>query len=192
MTLGEERLIVKANLRQAYEILSPRLVLLVTTVNSHGGINAAPISWSSPISFDPPIVMISLAPVRHTYQNIKQNKEFVINVLNKSHLDHMLRCAAGYPPGINKLEIAGLGWYSSEIVKTPRVREGKAWLECKLLDERIMGDHIAIFGDVVMAEVKDEMLTGGRIDFTKVNPPLHISKDEFAVDFKIIKRKRYD
>ncbi len=183
---------MKIDLKKAFSVLSPRLVVLVTTMNKAKAINAAPISFVCPISFDPPIIMLSIRPVRHTYQNIIETKEFVINVLSKKYAEQILRCAAPYPPGINKLDIVGLHWYSSERIRVPRVKEGVLWLECKFLEEKKMGDHVIIFAEVVCAEAKDDVISEGEIDFEKVNPLLHIQKNKFAVDFKVVKYKRYD
>jgi flavin reductase (DIM6/NTAB) family NADH-FMN oxidoreductase RutF len=124
--------------------------------------------------------------------NILSTREFVINILSKERLDQVLRCATPYQEGVNKLELAGLRWYSSKMVKPPRVREAKAWIECRVLEEKRLGDHVVIFGEVVTAEVRDDATVGEEIDLSKVNPVGHIGKDKFAVDFKVIKHKRYD
>jgi flavin reductase (DIM6/NTAB) family NADH-FMN oxidoreductase RutF len=183
---------MKYPLDKSYRLLSPRLVILVTTVNSKEGANAAPISFCSPVSFFPPIVMISLTPQIRTHKNIQETKEFVLNILPKQYTDQVLRCAARYPEGINKLEVVGLKKFSSILVKPPRVKEAFAWLECRLIDEKRLGDHFAIFGEVLTAEVKDEVIKEGEIDFSKVSPILHLFKENFAFDFKVVKQKRYD
>lgn len=183
---------MKVNPEVAYQVLGPRITVLVTTVDSDKKINAAPISFVSPIGFSPAIVMISLAPTMHTYQNIKETREFVINILGKDHLEQVLRCGAAYAKGVNELEQVGLRWYSSELVRPPRVKEGKAWIECKFLEERKMGDHLAIFGEVLTAEVSDDVITDGKPDLIKISPIGHMSGNMFAVDFKPVKHKRYD
>ncbi|MCS7106172.1 MAG: flavin reductase family protein [Candidatus Aenigmarchaeota archaeon] len=183
---------MKYPLEKSYRLLSPRLVVLVTTVNSKQGVNAAPISFCSPVSFSPPIVMISLTPEIRTHKNIKETKEFVINILPKQYIDQVLRCAARYPEGVNKLEVVGLKKFSSVLVKPPRVKEAFAWLECRLIEEKRLGDHFAIFGEVLTAEIKDEVVKDGEIDFSKVSPVLHLFKEYFAFDFKVAKQKRYD
>ena len=177
---------------QAYKLLSPRPVLLVTTLNSKDTVNASPVSFATPISFAPPIILISLAPVRHTYKNILYSREFVINILGKECLDQILRCAIPYQEGVNKLQQAGLKSYSSKIVKPPRVKEAKAWIECRFLEDRRIGDHMAVLGEVLTAEVRDEVVENEEINFLKVNSILHVWKDTFASDFKIIKQKRYE
>ncbi|MFH8086762.1 MAG: flavin reductase family protein [Candidatus Aenigmatarchaeota archaeon] len=183
---------MKYPLEKAYRLISPRLVVLVTTVNSKEGVNAAPISFCSPVSFSPPIVMISLTPEIRTHKNIQETKEFVINILPKQYVDQVLRCAARYPEGVNKLEVVGLRKFSSILVKPPRVKEAFAWLECKLIEEKKVGDHFAIFGEVLVAEIKDEIVKEDEIDFSKVSPILHLFKEYFAFDFKVVKQKRYD
>lgn len=183
---------MKYPLEKAYRLISPRLVILVTTVNSKQGTNAAPVSFCSPISFSPPIVMISLTPEIRTHKNIQETKEFVINILSKQYVDQVLKCAARYPEGINKLEVVGLRKFSSVLVKPPRVKEAFAWLECRLIDEKRLGDHFAIFGEVLAAEIRNEIVKEEEIDFSKANPMLHLFKEYFAFDFKVVKQKRYD
>jgi len=178
---------MKVELNKAYRLLSPRLVVLLTTVNSKQGVNAVPIDFIIPINYSPPIIMISLMPLGHTYKNISATKEFVINILSKRYSDKVMRCAARYQEGINKLNQANLHQYSSQLVKPPRVKEADLWMECRYLDEKRFEDHVAIFGEVVVAEVRDELMKGSEVDFSKIEPFLHITKD-YVVETKIRKK----
>lgn len=175
--------------KRSYSLLSPRLTVVITTLNSTSIPNACVVSFISPVSIDPPLLMISLAPVRHTYKNIISTGEFVVNILGKRYIDQMLRCAAKYQEGVNKIQQAGLGWYSSKLVTPPRIREASVWLECKVTGSKEMGDHIAIFGEVLEAEARDNVIKDGEVDLQLINPVLHISKDEFAVEFRKTKHK---
>jgi len=177
---------------KAYRLLSPRLVLLITTLNSKAGVNAAPVDFATPVSINPPVVMISLAPSRHTYQNIIDHKEFVINILGREYINQVLRCSTPYQNGVDKLRLAGLNWFSSERVDPPRVREAKAWIECEMTEQKQHGDHVAIFAEVLAAEIREEATTFGEVDIGKLKPMFHATKDEFITDFKITKHKRYD
>lgn len=187
-----QKIVMEIEKNRIHEILCPRPIAVITTLNSFRAINACVVSFISPISFEPAIVMIALAPIRHTYKNIKETKEFVVNILGKEFIDQTLMCAKKYQEGVNKVQQAGLRWYSSKLVKPPRIKEAKAWIECKFLEDKKVGDHVVIFGEVLEVEVAESILTNGEIDLTKLNPIAHISKDKFAVDFKIIKHKRYD
>jgi len=177
---------------KAYRLLSPRLVLLITTVNSKAGVNAMPVDFATPVSINPAIVMISLAPTRHSYQNIVDHKEFVINILGREYINQVLRCSTPYQNGVDKLLLSGLSWFSSERVDPPRVKEAKAWIECEMTEQKQHGDHVAVFAEVLAAEIRDETTTSGEIDVEKLKPMFHVIKDEFITDFKITKHKRYD
>lgn len=173
-----------------YHLIAPRPVAVITSLNSTDTPNAMVVSFISPVSFNPPILMISLAPVRHTYQNILKSGEFVVNILSKRYSRQILRCAAKYQEGADKVAQAGLRTITSKIVSAPRIKEAKIWIECKIRDSKLVGDHFAIFGEAVAIEVKDDVLKDGKVDMRKVDPMLHISKDDFAVDFKLMKYKR--
>jgi flavin reductase (DIM6/NTAB) family NADH-FMN oxidoreductase RutF len=77
---------------KAYRLISPRLLILVTTRDILDGINAMPTTFVAPVSFKPPIVMISVPPKSNTYDNILDNKEFVINILPSEYLTKVLKC----------------------------------------------------------------------------------------------------
>lgn len=179
-------------IEKSHRLLSPRLLTVITTKNSKDGVNAAPVDFCSPVSFNPPIVMAALQPQIKTHKNIQETEEFVINILSREYVDQVLRCAARYPEGVNKLKIVGLKQYSSAFVKPPRIKEAKIWLECKLVEEKKVGDHFAVFGEVVAADVRDDLMKEGEIDLAGITPILHLVKDNFAVDYKVIKHRRYD
>lgn len=178
--------------RDFYKILSPRLAVAVTSLNSTAIPSACVVSFIAPISISPPMLMISLTPVRHTYKDIAQSKEFVVNILGKRYIDQLLQCAAKYQEGVNKIRQAGLRSYSSKLVSPPRISEAAAWIECKVADSKEIGDHIAIFGEVLEVEIRNTALKNGEFDIESVNPVLHLSGDNFASDFKVFKHKRYD
>ncbi len=183
---------MRLDLKKSYKLISPRLAVAITTLNSTDTPNACVVSFISPVSKSPPVLMISLAPVRHTYKNIINSGEFVVNILGKRYIDQLLRCAAKYQEGVNKIQQADLDWYSSKLVSPPRIREASAWLECRVTESKKIGDHIAVFGEILEAEVKGSVIKDGKVDLRAINPVLHIGGSDFATDFKIIKRKIYD
>jgi len=177
---------------KAYRLLSPRLVYLITTMNSMGGANAAPMDFATPVATSPAVIMIATKPDTRTYQNIVHSREFVMNILSKGFIDKVLGCAKRYMEGVNKLEQVGLHSYSSQLVDPPRVKEAKAWIECRMIEEKRFSDHVVIFAEPLIAEVNDDVLTEGEVDITKLNPIVHLTEDRFLTEFKISKHKRYD
>lgn len=180
---------MKIDPSKAYKLLSPRIVVLLTSINSKHGINAIPIDFIIPVNYSPPIIMVAVQPGGQTYKNIKESGEFVINIMSKKHFNEVMRCAVRYQEGINKIQQVGLHHFSSQFVRAPKIKEAKAWLECKVVDEVAFKDHIAIFAEVVAAEVSDEIVVGGEIDYSRINPILHITKD-YTIEFKATKKKK--
>ncbi|MEM5878944.1 MAG: flavin reductase family protein [Candidatus Aenigmatarchaeota archaeon] len=174
---------------KAYRLLSPRIVVLLATANSKHGMNAIPIDFIIPVNYLPPIIMVAIQQGGQTYRNIKESGEFVVNIMSKKYLNEVMRCAKRYQEGINKIQQVGLHHFSSQFVRAPRIREAKAWLECKLVDEIVFKDHVAIFAEIVVAEVSDEIVTNGEIDYSRINPILHITKD-YSIEFRATKKKK--
>ncbi|MEM5829322.1 MAG: flavin reductase family protein [Candidatus Aenigmatarchaeota archaeon] len=174
---------------KAYKLLSPRIVVLLTTINSRHGMNVIPIDFISQVNHSPPIIMVAIQIGSQTYKNIKENGEFVINIMSRKHFNEVMRCATRYQEGINKIQQVGLHHFSSQLVKAPRIKEAKAWLECKFVDEILFKDHAAIFAEIISAEVSDEIVVNGEIEFSKINPILYITKD-YKIEFKVMKKKK--
>ena len=60
---------VKVPLENAYKFLAPRPIVLITTVDKQGRINAAPMSWVTPVESDPLILAFSTSYESDTYRN---------------------------------------------------------------------------------------------------------------------------
>ncbi|MHA1708781.1 MAG: flavin reductase family protein [Candidatus Baldrarchaeia archaeon] len=180
----------EVDLSLAYRLIAPRPVVIITTVDSNGRINAAPFSLVCPVSFDPPRVMFCTDPEHDTYLNVKETKEFVINVPPADILDKVWETARDYPRGVNELEKAGLKWEPSLKVKPPRVVECVAHLECVYAWEREVGDHVMIVGDVVAAFVNEDCIDRSNVlDVRTAKPLLHVGRNVFVIGDKRISAK---
>ncbi len=175
----------------AYPKLLVRPVVVITTVSDNGIPNAAPFSFNSPISFDPPLYGFSCNPAHDTWRNIQANGEFVVNIVNKDFGELMHILETDYPYEDNELKHAGLTEERAKKVRPPRIKEAIAWMECKFEDSFELGDHIWIVGRVQLVEVKDAYWgEGGVMDVDRANPLIHIASEFFAVDAKGAKYKR--
>ena len=174
------------NPTQFYKAMAPRLTVLVTTVDREGNINAAPFSFVSPVSMDPPLVMVSSGHGKDTLKNVRDTREFVLNIPNEDILNEICKCGGKFPHGINELDEAGLTAEDSATVKPPRVSECIAWFECSLEAEHEAGDHIMLIGRVLKAEVKDGLVKDGNLDVGKAKAIQHIGGTEFAVPERVV------
>ncbi len=159
----------KATPHQIYNLLiglvAPRPIALITSKDLAGRLNAAPFSAYNYVGVDPPIVAIGVGNRpgpgvigKDTAQNIRQIREFVINVVNESIAEAMNLCAIDFPPGVNELEIAQLHTAPSSIVSVPRILEAPASLECREFTTMEIGRSRVILGQVVAIHVEDAFM----------------------------------
>jgi len=164
----------KVPLSSAIRLITPRLTALITTLDNKGVVNAAPYSWVAPVSFSPPLVYVGIGgKYKHTYINAKATGEFVVNVVSEGFGHQAVDCAEHHEPGQDLLAKHGLNTAPSENVKTPRVMESKAILECKVKDivEVKDSDHVMLIGEVVAAE------SAGNVE--DIKPLMHDTGDSF-------------
>src|ERR1035438_7555562 len=109
-------------------LIAPRPIAWITSVDLAGRINAAPFSAYNYVGTDPPIVAVGVGNRpgpgvvgKDTAQNIRNTREFVINVVNETLAEAMVTCAIDFPPGVNELEIAHLKTAPSSVVSVPRI-----------------------------------------------------------------------
>jgi flavin reductase (DIM6/NTAB) family NADH-FMN oxidoreductase RutF len=157
-----------------YKVLTslviPRPIAWVTSLNETGAINLAPFSFFNAVGSDPLYVVISIGlrddgSPKDTAQNIQARGEFVVNLVTEDLLGAMNISAADFPPDQSELITAKLHAAPSVHVKTPRLAESQASLECKLFKSEALGANTLIIGEVVMFHVADHL----------VGPRLHIN-----------------
>ena len=156
--------------------LSPLPVTLISTVGADGVYNAAPFSAVCPISWEPPLLCVSIASKngirKDTAQNIVDSGDFVINIMSEDYVKPILTTSAAYPSNENEIEKAGLTSSPASKVKAPLIKEAQVNLECSLYREIEIGEGETIrwvyFGEVLLMHIRDEIMTAGKIDPIKL------------------------
>ena len=144
---------------QMFKRILPIPLTLITTVDKDGIPNAAPYGCVMPILRPLDLIAIASAFPRDTLKNIRETKEFVVNVIGRPSFEKAMKCAKNFPPEVNELEEVGLESESSKKVKPPRVKDAIGWIEARL-EKEITGDNYSIIiGKVVLAEVNDRFLS---------------------------------
>lgn len=152
---------------RAYALLSalvtPRPIAWVTTVDMEGLINVAPFSFFNVLGVHPPVVGFCPADRADgtptlTVRNIASTHEFVVNLVDESVAEAMLQTTASLPPGICKLERAGLTTGLSTAVRPPRIAESPASLECTEYQTLQIGANRLVIGLVKRIHVREELL----------------------------------
>lgn len=165
----------------AYRLLAPRPTIIVTTINSHGQVNAAPFSFTMPVSMKPPLIAFASVPTHHTFQNLQESHEFVVNIPTEHILEKLWITGEKLPQGVNELEKADLTQLPSAHVRPPRISECVAHLECKVHWIKQTGDHHIVVGEVLAVHAHIAALKDGLLDVEAVKPILHLGGVNFVV-----------
>lgn len=160
--------------------IGPRPICFASTVDREGRRNLAPFSFFNVFSANPPIVVFSPArsgrdgSSKHTYDNVLEIPEVVINVVNYAMVHQTSLASSPFARGVDEFVKAGFTPIPSETVKPWRVAESPVQMECDVVEVRPLGDGGGS-GNLVICRVKmlhinDEVLDAdGRIDQTKID-----------------------
>jgi flavin reductase (DIM6/NTAB) family NADH-FMN oxidoreductase RutF len=168
--------------RDRYKLLIslviPRPIALVTTLGPAGVVNAAPFSFFNMFSESPPLAVLGLQErpdksLKDTAAHIRTQGEFVINLVDEALGPQMNQTAVDFPPEISEIEAAKLSTLPSVKVKTPRIKEAPAALECRHYTTlEVSASRRLAIGEVVHIHVREGLWDHDkmRIDMTKYRP----------------------
>ncbi|MFK7953913.1 MAG: flavin reductase family protein [Ekhidna sp.] len=138
--------------------VSPRPIAFASTVDKDGNVNLSPFSFFNVFSANPPIMIFSPArrgrdnTTKHTYENVLEHAEVVVNVVSYDIVEQMSLSSTEYGKGVNEFEKAGFTQVKSEVVEPPRVKESPVSFECKVMEVKSLGDQGGA-GNLVICEV---------------------------------------
>lgn len=158
--------------------IGPRPIAFASTVDQDGKPNLAPFSFFNVFSANPPTLIFSPArsgrdnSTKDTYENVKQVKEVVINIVNYPMVHQTSLASTAYPKGVNEFEKAGFTMLESEMVKPFRVKESPAQFECVVKQVIELGDQGGA-GNLIICEVVKAHVDGGLLDAN-----LHVDQEK--------------
>lgn len=124
---------------------------LITTKNIDGD-NIMACEWAYQLSHSPPLIGISLDPHQTTAQIIRTSKEFGVSIAT-IHQGFVASIAGGSSgksfDKISALKELGVQFEKGKRIKTLLVKDSALQLECQLVNEISVGDHVLFVGEVV-------------------------------------------
>jgi len=136
-------------------LMYPRHVVLATCLDKKGKANIIPLSFSMPVSYSPPILVISVGLSKYSHQLIEETGEYVVNIPTGEMGEATMLCGTISGRECDKFKKANLTPLPAKVVKPPLIKECVGHLECKVRHKVTAGDHTLFIGDVVAATVDD-------------------------------------
>lgn len=118
--------------------IAPRPIAFASTVDADGNPNLSPFSFFNAFGANPPILIFSPArrgkdnTTKHTFDNVKEVPEVVINMVNFEMVEQMSLSSADFPKGVSEFEKAGFTPIPSESIRPFRVKESPVQFECSV------------------------------------------------------------
>jgi len=157
----------------------PRPIAFVSSRSKDGKNNVAPFSYFNGVCSKPPTIMF--APARRgwngdekdTLINIRDTKEFVVNIVSESLAEKMVMCSTDFDSDVDEFGVSGLTPLPSQKVSPPRVRESKISFECKLnqiieIGDGTAGSGFVVIGTIILFHIDEDIYENGRINLEKL------------------------
>lgn len=164
----------------------PANVAIVTT-RTETDQDAMAAAWHSNISFDPPLLGVSISPKRHTFKLIEESKKFAVNYVPKERADISAQTGGVSGKDANKFEMFGLMVEEKSELDLPILKDAYAAYECKLHSQYTIGDHEWFVGEVLFTHYEDEAFNEDQMLLTdKISPTMYLGFDQYFLPPKVV------
>jgi flavin reductase (DIM6/NTAB) family NADH-FMN oxidoreductase RutF len=167
-------------------IIYPLPAVMVSCGENPEEYNIITIAWTGTINSDPPMCYISVRPGRHSYDIIKRNGEFVINLTTEKLAKATDWCGCRSGRKYNKWEEMNLTPAPAKYVKAPIIEESPVNIECRVKDIIELGSHHMFISEVLGVSIDDSYMNeNDAFSFSKANPLVYSHGHYFGIGKKI-------
>lgn len=153
-------------------LIVPRPIGWIGTFGPDGVPNLAPYSFFQAVATNPPVLIFSTGigngSVKDSLANCRAGGVFTANLVDHELSVAMNQTSAEVGPSVDEFNLAGLTAKRFGSVEAPGVAGAKAVLECRVVNEVLLGspplEHAVTFGEVVAFHIADDVLDGTRIN----------------------------
>lgn len=130
--------------------------------------NIITVAWTGILNTNPSIVYISVRPTRYSYNLIKEQGEFVINLTNRELAKATDWCGVKTGAKLDKFKEMNLHKERAKFVKCPMIKESPVSVECKVKEIKELGSHHMIVAEVLAINADEKYIDeNGAFDISK-------------------------
>ncbi len=120
--------------------------------------NIITLSWVANVCSSPPTVVVGIRPQRHSYELVKEAKEFVLNIPTTDYLEATEFAGTKSGRDFDKFAECGLTPVPASIVRSPMIEECPINIECKVTKVESIGVHDLFTAEVVAVHLDETVL----------------------------------
>ena len=162
--------------------------------------NIITVAWTGILNTNPATVYISVRPSRFSYNIIKEQKEFAINLTTKELVKATDWCGVKSGAKVNKFKEMKLHKEKGKFVKCPLIKESPVSIECKVKEIKKMGSHHVFISEVLSIDADEKYIDEkGSFDISKCNLIAYANGKYFSLGkivgkfgFSVKKNKKFN
>ena len=148
--------------------------------------NIITVAWTGILNTNPAKVYISVRPTRYSYNLIKENREFVINLTNKQLAKATDWCGVKTGAKVDKFKEMKLHKEKANFVKCPMIKESPVSVECRVTEIKELGSHHMFVADVLAINADEKYIDEkGAFDISKCDLIAYSNGHYYSLEKKI-------
>lgn len=168
-------------------MIYPLPALLVSCGGSPAEYDLVTVAWAGTLCTNPAMCYIALRPERHSYDIIKRNMEFVINLTTEEMARATDWCGVRSGRDFDKFKETGLTPCPARMVAAPIVEESPLSIECRVKEIVALGSHDVFIADVLNVQADDRYLdpATGKWNLDQSRPLVYLHGGYYGLGKKI-------
>ncbi len=148
--------------------------------------NVITVAWTGILNTNPAMVYISVRPTRYSYDIIKKQGEFVINLTTEKLAYVTDWCGVKSGKDHDKFKEINITKEKANFVKCPLIKESPVSVECKVKEIRELGSHHMFIAEVLSIDADRQYIDEkGAFDISKCNLISYSNGGYYAMGKKI-------
>ena len=149
-------------------LLAPLPAVLVSCGDMESS-NAVTVAWTGIINSTPPMLYISLRPERYSFDIIKKNMEFAVNLTTSSLAYATDFCGVKSGRDVDKFEVLGLTKEKANMINAPLIGESPVSIECRVREIKELGSHHMFIADILCVDAEEKYFDSkGKLNFEQM------------------------
>ncbi|MBP3708658.1 MAG: flavin reductase family protein [Clostridia bacterium] len=162
------------------------LPAVMVTSGTYEDANIMTVAWTGIVNTNPAMCYISVRPERYSYNLIKENGEFVINLTNQQLAYATDWCGVRSGSKYDKFKEMNLTKEKGKFVSCPLIKESPACIECKVREIKELGSHNMIIADVLSIDADKKYIDkNGAFDISKCDLIAYSNGNYYSMQKKI-------
>ncbi len=169
-----------------YYVLHPRPAYLIVSRSSSGRLNVMAASWVSPVSEEPPLIIVAIGRDSLTREYVLETREFTINIVGEEHINLTYRAGTISGRSVDKWKMLELVEEPSKHISVPGIKGSYGFIECVLNKVVEAGECDLLFCEPKAIHVREDLYTRYGWDLRKAKILLHVRGRVFTVPGKLL------